>query len=101
MGTIAYYPLNISPIYRSIYYAYLEPTASEHHTAGIGAAPSFLGVDADAFVHRRRAAGVEATKHQPYFLRRLAVFVEAHFFQGLDAVPVRCRGSADRRRSTG
>ncbi len=63
-------------------------------------APSLPGVDADAFAHRRRAAGVEATKHRPYFLRRLAAFVEAHFFEGRDAAPVRCGGSADRRRST-
>ncbi len=55
---------------------------------------------ADAFVHRRRAAGVEATKHLPYFLRCLAAFVEAHFFEGLDAAPVHCGGSADRRGST-
>ncbi len=59
----------------------------------------FSSVDADAFVHRRRAAGVEETKHWQYFLRRLAAFVEAHFFEGLDAVLVRCGDSADRRRS--
>ena len=84
-----------------MYFAYIEPTASEHHTAGIGAAPSAAGVDANAFVYRRRAAGIEATKHhwQPYFLRCLAVFVEAHFFEGRDAVPVRCGVSADWRRS--
>ncbi len=82
-----------------MYYAYIEPTASEHHMAGIGAAPSFPGVDADAFVYHRRAAGVEATKHQQYLLHRLAAFVEAHFFEGQDAVPVRCRGSTDWRRS--
>ncbi len=82
-----------------MYYAYLKPTASELRTAGIGAAPSFPGVDADAFVHRRRAAGVEATKNRPYFLRCLAALVEAHFFEGRDAVPMRCGGSADWRRS--
>ena len=62
-------------------------------------APSFPGVDADAFVHRRRAAGVKAAKHWMYLLRRLAAFVEAHFFEGQDAAPMRCGGSADRRRS--
>ncbi len=89
MRSIACYPLNISLSYRSMYYAYSEPAASEHRTAGIGAAPSFPGVDAGAFAHRRRAAGVEATKKRPYFLRRLAAFVDAHFFEGRDAVPVR------------
>ncbi len=58
-----------------------KPTASEHHTAGIGATPSFPVVDADAFVHSRHAAGVGTTKSRPYFLRRLAAFVEAHFFE--------------------
>jgi hypothetical protein len=65
--------------------------------AGIGAAPSAAGVNANAFVYRSRSTGIEATKRRMYFLCHLDAFVKACVYEWQDAVTVR-GGSTNRPR---